>query len=166
MDTESSGLNEQLLLTRLADININIEARDKNNADIFTQLSQSLEKITISMSSFEYQNEMLRKENAEMKQLIKALENENKLIGLSRKDAVSLKEQMKAKDIMIANLQKEVSDMKTQRLETTGEMKAIQEKINQLKAAAKGEKKRDPLRDINDRGQSLTLKFDDFNDKV
>lgn len=162
MDIEQSGLNEQLLRTGLADI----AARDKKNSDFLSQLTDSLEKITISISTFEYQNDILRKENAEIKQLVKGLENENKTIASSHKASASMMEQMKAKDFMIKNLQKEVTDLKSQRADTAREMKGIHDQINQLKAAAKGENKRDPLRDVNERGQSLTLKFDNFNDKV
>lgn len=165
LDINTQGGNDQLILTRIADININIEKRDKKYDDIFTQLTDALEKITMSMSSFEYQNEMLRNENTEMKQLVKGLENENKTIAVNKSESSSTKEQMKAKDFMIVNLQKEVNDLKSQRAETTREMSSIREQIIQLKSTAKGEK-RGPLKDVNERSQILTLKFDNLSDKL
>ena len=166
LDLEQSGLNEQIFLTRLSDINIKIESRDEKNEQLFMQLTDSLEKITMSISSFEYLNDMLRKENNEMKELIKGLQNENKQIASSHNESATMKEQIEEKDFMITNLQKEVNDLKSQRAETAREMKTIKEQINQLTAAAKGENKRGLFRDVNERGQSLTLKFDNFNDRV
>lgn len=166
LEIDQQAGNEQLLLTRIADININIEKRDKKYDVIFSQLTDSLEKITMSMSSFEYQNEVLRKDNTEMKQLMKGLENENKSIASTKHESSSMKEQVKAKDFMIANLQKEVNDLKIQRAETTREMSSIREQIDQLKLSAKGEAKRDPLREVSKQGNILTLKFDNLSDKM
>lgn len=110
------------------------------------------------MSAFEFQNQTLRTENNDLKELIKGLEAENRTVDQS-------KSQMKTKDIAIANLQKEITDLKSQRAETTNEMSSIREQINQLKQTAKGNKR--PLQVSNEqKPQPLTLKFDDFNDKL
>lgn len=117
------------------------------------------------MSAFEFQNQTLRAENAEMKELIKGLEAENRTVVKSKNDSVGLQAQVKTKDLTIANLQKEITDLKSQRAETTNEMSSIREQINQLKQTAKGNKR--PLQVSNEqKPQPLTLKFDDFNDKL
>lgn len=159
LEIEQSGISEQVLMTRIADLTITIENRDK-------KLMDSLEKITISMSAFEYQNEMLKKQNNELREMMKGLENENKSVVTSKQDSAAMKEQIKVKDLVISNLQKEVNALKSQRAETTREMNDIHEQINQLKATAKGESKRAPLKDSNDQQRSFTLKFDNFNDKL
>lgn len=148
----------QLLLTGLNDIRILFNGQEKKNDNMFKTLTDALEKITVSMSALEYQNELLRKENKEQKQMGAADGNS--------KESSSMKEQMKAKDFMVANLQKEVNDLKSQRAETTREMNSIREQINHLKATAKGEK-RDPLKDANEqKPKKLTLTFDNVSDKL
>lgn len=139
----------------MADINIAMEKREKASAEMFQQLAASMAAITESVKSFEYQNELLRRENTDLKGAEVSVK-----IGA---DSIAMKEQMKAKDFMIANLQKEINDLKNKRAETTREMNSIREQINLLKATAKGEK-----RNIVDhpKSQSLTLKFDDFSDKL
>lgn len=156
---------QQLLLTRVGDIADSINKRDKKNDDYFQQLTDSLEKITASISAFEFQNELLRKENGDLKEVLKVAEAERQINALSKSDSSTMKEFMKAKDQMIVNLQKEVNDLKSQRSDTTREMNLIREQINTLKATAKGE--RVPLKDKNEQKQApLTLKFDDFSDKL
>lgn len=142
-------------MTRIADIHIAMEKREKNNAEMTQQLTDSMKVIAESMNTFEFQNDMLRKENAELKSVSD---------GTTKNDPGAMKEQMKAKDYMIANLQKEVNDLKTKRAETTREMNLIREQINLLKSAAKGEKRGPTIE--QPRHQSLTLKFDDFSDKL
>lgn len=164
LKTEQAGVNEQLILTRISDIADGVNKRDKKFDATFKTLTDSLEKITVSMSAFEYQNELLRKENAELKNVVKILESDGKQNVTNKNDSSSLKDTMKAKDFMIANLQKEVNDLKAQRADTTREMNSIREQINILKATAKGE--RAPLKEKNDQKQTITLKFDDFSDKL
>lgn len=162
---EQAGVNEQLILTRISDIADFSDKRDKKLDTTFKTLTDSLEKITVSMSAFEYQNERLKKENADLSNIIKTLENDSKQNVVSKNDSSTMKEQMKTKDFVIASLQKEVNDLKAQRADTTREMNTIREQINVLKATAKGE--RIPLKDKNEqKSQTLTLKFDDFSDKL
>lgn len=139
----------------MADINIALEKREKDQTEMFQQLTTAMAKISENMKAFEFQNEMLRKENTELKS--------QGTEASSKGDTAAIKEQMKNKDFMITNLQKEVNDLKNKRAETTREMNAIREQINLLKATAKGEK-----RNIVEqpKPQSLTLKFDDFSDKL
>jgi FtsZ-binding cell division protein ZapB len=145
-------------MTRIADINIAMEKREKNQTEMFDQMKIAMASISESMKSFEYQNEMLRKENAELKG------GPDTSSVVVKNDSGAMKEQMKAKDYMIANLQKEVNDLKNKRADTTREMNIIRHQIIQLKAAAKGEK---PIPDnVQQKPQSLTLKFDDFSDKL
>ena len=142
-------------LTRISDINITMEKNEKVHGEMYQQILNSMATMNESFKKFEYQNDMLRRENADLK-----TGSENLPKG---SDTVALKEQMKMKDFMVANLQKEVTDLKSKRAETTREMNTIREQINHLKAAAKGEK-RNPA--VESKSQSLTLKFDDFSDKL
>ena len=142
-------------LTRISDINITMEKNEKIHGEMYQQILNSMATMNESFEKFEYQNDMLRRENADLK-----TGSENLPKG---SDTVALKEQMKMKDFMVANLQKEVTDLKSKRAETTREMNTIREQINHLKAAAKGEK-RNPA--VESKSQSLTLKFDDFSDKL
>jgi FtsZ-binding cell division protein ZapB len=145
-------------MTRITDINIAMEKREKNQAEMFDQMKIAMASINESIKSFEFQNEMLRKENAELKG------GPDTSSVVVKNDSGVMKEQMKAKDYMIANLQKEVNDLKNKRADTTREMNIIRHQINQLKAAAKGEK---PIpNNVQQKPQSLTLKFDDFSDKL
>lgn len=158
---DQAGVNEQLILTRISDVADFSSKRDKKLDSTFKTLSDSLEKITVSMSAFEYQNELMRKENAELKQEM----NNYKQQVISKNESSPSKELIKAKDFTIASLQKEVTDLKAQRAATTREMNSIREQINILKASAKGE--RVPLKDKNEqKPHTLTLKFDDFSDKL
>jgi len=167
LEIDQGGVINELVLTRINDVASSNEKHDEKNATMFQHLTDSLEKIATTTSAFEAQNEHLRKENNELKQMLKAIENDKKMNSVSKNDASSLKDEMKNKDFVIATLQKEVTDLKAQRAETTREMNSIREQINSLKQTAKGE--RVPLKDKNDQKsqpQTLTLKFDDFSDKL
>ena len=143
-------------MTRISDINISMEKNEKVHGDMYQQIFALMGSMNESFKKFEYQNDMLKRENADMK-----TGSDNLPKGSDT--AAAAKEQMKTKDFMIVNLQKEVTDLKSKRAETTREMNAIREQINNLKAAAKGEI-RNPA--VESRTQSLTLKFDDFSDKL
>jgi predicted RNase H-like nuclease (RuvC/YqgF family) len=126
-----------------------MDANEKNQAEMFQQLMSAIESMSDTLKSFQAQNEMLKKENIDLRTAPET----------SKNDSATLK----AKDFMIANLQKEVNDLKNKRAETTREMNQIREQINVLKLAAKGEKQ---VPKSEPKAQAITLKFDDFSDKL
>lgn len=128
-----------------------MEKSDKNNGEMLQQLIIAAAGITKSMKSFEYQNDTLRKENAELKGGVE---------GGSKNDLAAIK----AKDNIIANLQKEVSDLKNNRAEAAREMNVLTDQVNLLKSAAKGEKCSPPIK--KSIPHSFSIKFDDFSDNL
>jgi hypothetical protein len=79
---------------------------------------------------------------------------------------------LKQKNTTITNLHKDIAELKSQRAETALAMVHIQEQVRALKLNAKGENKdglRTPLKLVNGndtKSTSLTLKFDDYSDKL
>lgn len=110
----------------------------------------------ISMS--EEQNRQLRKENLEIKELVRNLHG-NGVMGSSSMSDSQLTEQLRMKDNMITTLRKEIQELKQQRADSAKQLTEIKLHVDQLKAS-----KRDPLAPKNEQKQpiSLSLKFDDF----
>lgn len=145
-------------MTNIVEINNRLQISEKKQEEASQQLLASIASMSESLQSFQYQNEMLRKENDELKS---GTTGEGLPI---QEHSSAIKERMKAKDFMIENLQKEINDLKNKRAETTREMNSIREQINVLKATAKGEK-RSPTNETRP-PLALTLKFDDFSDSL
>lgn len=139
-----------------------LKRKDKKLEDMVSSFS---EKLTMTMSSVEHQNEVFRKEIEEQREMSIAMEETR--FANNKNIPADTKELLKVKDVMIKNLQKEVLDLKTQRAETTREMTKIQEQITLLKNAAKGDPKRSTLRDQIERSRApLTMKLDNQNSKL
>jgi hypothetical protein len=47
---------------------------------MFKSLTEQIGKVTQSISTFEFQNELLRKENADLQELVKGIQSENQMI--------------------------------------------------------------------------------------
>ena len=155
-------MNEQMILTKIDSIADAVKGNKHEQS--MASLAVSLEQLTKSMSTFEYQNQLLRTENANIKATSAALEEEIKAISCSNNLSTDAKELMKIKDSTIKNLHKEITELKNQRADTTREMAIIREQIAQLKAATKGENRFQ--RGGAEPRQALTLKFDNLNDKL
>lgn len=106
----------------------------------------------------EEQNRQLRKENLEVKELLRNSQG----FGVAQNGASDsqLTEQLRIKDSMIITLRKEIHELKQQRADSARQLTEIQQHVAQLKNS-----KRDPLAPKNDQKQpiSLSLKFDDFD---
>lgn len=155
---------DQMLTTQISSLSDLMKSRDQKSEETMTRMMDSLEKMTVSMSAFEYQNQLLRQSNEDLKKQVEVLHAGSQ--SGSKPSSGDSKDSHKTKDATIATLLKENGELRAQRAETTREMFAIREQISQLKNNAKGENKR-PLRDGNEpRQQNLTLKFDNVNDKL
>lgn len=155
----------EMLTVQVSSLSDMMKSRDKKTEDAMKQMQESLEKMSITMRTFETNNEKLKTENEDLKS--NSIGQKGLAIQLDPKAAsnANYKEVLKSKDATIAALMKENQEMRTQRTENTREMNAIREQVNQLKNAAKGEKRR--LGEADEpRQQNLTLKFDNVNDKL
>lgn len=160
-----SAANDQLLAAQVSSLSDLMKTRDKKTEVAMKQMQESLEKMSITMKAFETQNEKLRNENEELKS------NNSAQRGLALQPdsksapTANFKEVLKVKEATINSLMKENAEMRAQRIENTREMNAVRAQIDQLKNAAKGEKRRLGEGD-EPRQQNLTLKFDNVNDKL
>jgi DNA repair exonuclease SbcCD ATPase subunit len=164
LEVEENSANHSLLMVKLSEISTAQEKNDKKNDKMLRQLLGSIDQLTIKMTKCESENDELRKTNNEMQELIKALQNENQMVVSSKKESSTIKEEMKVKDFMIANLQKENSELKKQRAFHSRELESVREQIKELKVTAKGESKRQPLKDANQ--QSVVLTFNCLEDEL
>ena len=107
----------------------------------------------------EEQNRQLRKENLEVKDLLRNSQGGGMFTQIEPSGS-QLTEQLKMKDNMIVTLRKEIHELKQQRAESAKQLMEIQQQVTTLKNS-----KRDPLAPKNDQKQpiSLSLKFDDFD---
>lgn len=110
------------------------------------------------LNAAERQNQILCEEIQDLKGKIKKLEGEAATVGNQAGADGNL-----AKDKTIEGLQKEINDLKVQRADLSREVVSFKEALAKVKP--KGETR--PLREANGhQKQSLTLKFDDSNDKL
>lgn len=137
-------------MTHIVELKSKMESNERKQTEMFEQLMASMATLSDTVKSFQHEKDALKKENEALK---------NGTDHVPKSDSAALK----AKDYMIANLQKEINDMKNKRAETTREMNTIREQINVLKLAAKGEK---PAPKPEAKAQPITLKFDDFSDTL
>lgn len=137
-------------MTHIVELKSKMESNERKQTEMFEQLMASMATMSDTVKAFQHEKDALKKENEALK---------NGTEHVPKSDSAALK----AKDYMIANLQKEINDMKNKRAETTREMNTIREQINVLKLAAKGEK---PAPKPEPKAQAITLKFDDFSDTL
>lgn len=167
LEIEDNSANHSLVMVRLSEISTAQEKNDKRNEEMLKQVMNSMEQLTIRMTRVDSENVELRQANNDLKELIKALQNENQMVVDSKKESSSMKEEMKGKDLMIANLQKENNDLKTQRARHSRELEAVREQIKELKITAKGGFRRQPLKDANKQMPGpVTLTFKSADDKL
>lgn len=158
MDVNDGAASDQMLATQISSLSDLMKNRDSRCEATMVQMQESLERITLSMSAFEYQNQLLRQENEELKRKVDVVS-----AAPSNKGSGS-KESHKAKDAQIALLLKENGELRAQRAETSREMCRIREQISDLKNSTKSDQR--PLNGTEPRPEKLTLKFDNINDKL
>lgn len=150
-------------MVRLSEI---ITAQEKRNEIDDERHKQVMDQLTMDMTRVDSENDELRKANADMKDIIRALQNENKMIVDSKKESSSMREEMRVKDFMIANLQKENNELKNQRATYSRELESVRNQIKELKVTAK-QNKRQPLKDANKQTpDSVVLTFNASEDKL
>ena len=103
---EDAGVDFSVVLTRLSDVEIAITKKEEKSENLLIQVLGAVEALTKSMSAFERQNEALKTENAQLKQSGFSSPGIN-----NDSSSSSTKEQLKAKDFMIANLQVELCEI-------------------------------------------------------
>jgi hypothetical protein len=107
------------------------------------------------------QNRIMKKEFLELKEMVATAQFGQ---AISETEG-QLKDQLRAKDNTIANLRKEIYDLKVQRAETAKNMTEIQKEVSDLKNRQLGGAARAPLgqKSENKAPITLSLKFgDDF----
>lgn len=149
-------MHQEMLQAKICEINLNLERQNKSISTAFDAM----------MNFISEQNSQLRKENLEMKDMLKNIGEGANGIGFGGGSAdARFKEQLRVKDDTIVNLRKEVQDLKMQRAEAAKHMEEIQKQVHQLKINKTGD--RSPLKASNSapikQPISLSLKFDDFS---
>lgn len=145
-------MHQQMLQAKISEINTNLERQNKTIISTFEQM----------MSFVTEQNSQLRKDNLEMKDMLKNI-GEGSISFSGAGGNVKLKDLCRAKDETITNLRKEIQELKMQRAETAKQMEEIQKQVQELKIRQAGD--RSPLKSMNAAQKqpiSLSLKFDDF----
>lgn len=146
-------MHQELLQAKISEINLNLDRQNKTINNAFEQMLTVLTE----------QNNLLRKENLEMKDMLKNICEG--AVGFSGTGGdAKLREQLRVKDDTIVNLRKEIQELKLQRAEATKNMEEIQKQVHELKNRQLGD--RSPLKAVNASAPkqpiSLSLKFDDF----
>lgn len=163
MDTEKNvekdSDKESLLLAKIKSI-----VEESNSANVVL-LQEAFGNSKAQLDAAEDRYQALKHGNNELKEKVKKLEEILEAGGSSNKNPAGVQDQIKAKDTIIQGLKKEINDLKTQRAEVSKEMVSFKDQIEQLNAKTKGEVR--PLREVNGQVKhSLTLKFDEFSDKL
>lgn len=130
----------------MSEINVSLDRQNKSITDAFTTMMSMMEEL----------NRQLRKENLEVKDLLRNSQGNGSMASTGMADS-QLNEQLRLKDNMIITLRKEIHELKLQRAESAKQLTEIQQHLKNLK--------RDPLAPKNDQKQpiSLSLRFDDFD---
>lgn len=121
-----------------------------------------IERNSILESILDEQNRAMKKEFLELKEVMANMRFDQPEPNATEGQ---LKELLRTKDIQITNLKKEVHDLKVQRAETAKNMAEIQKEVNDLKNRQLGSAGRPPLTQKNEYKKpiSLSLKFDDLS---
>lgn len=141
-------ISQQILQAKISEINATLQNQGKSINDAFGTITGAIEE----------QNRQFRKENLELKDLLRNFQNGSSVPGNNNNMSESqLNEQLRTKENMITTLRREVHDLKVQRAESARQLSEIQKQVNELK--------RDPLAPKNEQKQpiSLSLRFDDFD---
>lgn len=112
------------------------------------------------MQAITEQNNQLRKENLEMKDMLTGVQGGSSSIVLGGSGDAHVKEQLRVKDDIIANLKKEIHELKLQRADAAKNMEEIQKQVKDLKiirqtGVGNDQPTKQPI--------SLSLKFDDLS---